>query len=108
MPKSRRNKPRKKAATIIKAPQAAKGHPRLGTMMQWTLGVSTILGCALSLLILVPRPVVEPDGPYDPSRMSQTAFKIANTGIIPLWNIQARLGICKLWAGPQPQTAHCM
>jgi hypothetical protein len=53
----------------------------------------------ISAIALWPRVTVEPGGQIDPTQASPIYFTIANGGLIPLWNVKPRLGICEIQVG---------
>src|SRR5437762_1429084 len=97
MPESRGRKPRTKT----------QYQPRylLPPTTHWTRlqkGIAatvTAIGVASAIVALLPRVTVEPGGQIDPSNPSPILFTIANTGPIPLNNVQPMLGICALIFG---------
>jgi len=68
---------------------------QLYTVVGAILGVCTVVGCLVGLLILVPRPLVSPpQGEIENRDVSFVAFDISNSGILPLRDVCAyiRLG----------------
>src|ERR1700733_8772501 len=59
------------------------------------LAVCTLLGA----VVLWPRVTIEPEGQIDPSHPYPIAFKITNTGFVPLRDVQPFIGVCEFWPG---------
>jgi hypothetical protein len=97
MPKSRGRKGKPKPPPPSPHSQPTKAvHPeerrRLRSIIEWVLGISTILGL-VGLVALLPRVTVDPDDSHDdPADSSSVSFKISNPGFIPLWNVSPSIG----------------
>jgi hypothetical protein len=72
-------------------------------IVEWLLGITTLLGFFIGLLVLVPRITVNPEGTLNPSNPYPISFGITNIGYIPLVNVQPMLGICTFVVG-EPET----
>lgn len=66
---------------------------------------AVFVGVASGVLAFLPHVVVEPVTPteFDSSSPSALSFVIANTGPIPLTDVQPTLGVCRILGGQQPQ-----
>ncbi|WP_454813249.1 hypothetical protein [Labrys neptuniae] len=70
--------------------------------------VVAIVGLASAVVAFLPRVTIEPGGPIDPSNPNPISFTIANTGIVPLREVQPMLGLCVLiWGEPKPLPGTC-
>jgi hypothetical protein len=97
MPKSRRRPPARGIKKIVTSPKSKdKVHSTSRVITEWTLGIATIVGAVVGLLIFLPRVTVEPAGQIDPSSPYPIPFTIINTGIIPLMNLQPAVGLCSV------------
>lgn len=65
-------------------------------IVEWTLSTVTIVGLVVGLAVFWPRFTIEPAAPFDPATPAPATFRIANTGLIPLRNLQPSLGICQM------------
>jgi hypothetical protein len=58
------------------------------------------IGLTAGVATLWPRVTVEPEGQVDPSNPTAMAFRITNTGFIPLKNVEPGIGICGIQGFP--------
>lgn len=64
------------------------------------LGIATILGAAIAVLSLLPRPIVDPYGPVDPSNPFSASFTITNISFIPLEDLNVSMGLGQVVTEP--------
>ena len=70
--------------------------------------IIAFVGLASSVATFLPHLTIKFAGPIDPSSPYPISFKITNTGIIPLSQIQPELGICELtWGEPKDLPERC-
>ncbi len=80
----------------ITAIQTKKRIPLIGLI----LGTATILGAAIAVLTLIPRPIVDPSGPVDPSNPFSSSFTITNMSFIPLEGLNVYVGLGRVVTEP--------
>ncbi|MGO8952084.1 MAG: hypothetical protein ACLP1W_19250 [Rhodomicrobium sp.] len=93
MPVSRKRKP----------PAKTKGHParreqsttHWSTLKKISAALVATVGFVAAAVTFLPRVTVDPEGSLDPSSPYPISFRITNTGIIPLSDVQPILGICE-------------
>jgi hypothetical protein len=68
--------------------------PRTRIIVEWTLGILTVGGFVLSLLIFVPRPYVVEGKIDDPTRPFRTSFYVSNPGLITLSDVSVGYSLC--------------
>jgi hypothetical protein len=59
------------------------------------------VGFASAVVTFFPRFAVDAPGPFDPLQPPSMPFTITNNSIIPLWDVQPYIGICKFVWGPE-------
>jgi hypothetical protein len=106
MPKARSHRRSRTEAPKLVLPQERKTlFPIFAKIFAGILAICTLVGGAV---VFLPRVTVEPDGAIDRSEPSSLSFTIANTGIIPLWQVTPRLGLCEIdWGIPQRPPQRC-
>lgn len=68
-----------------------------GDILLWSSVAMTLVAGGFFFL---PRVTVEPSGPYDSLNPSPITFRVSNTNIIPLKNVDFSIGICFLSLRP--------
>lgn len=68
-------------------------------MLGWrTFECSAVVLTLFGALFFLPRVVVNPPDPYDPSHPTPLRFTIANTNVIPLYDVDIGIGLCYIIA----------
>jgi hypothetical protein len=71
------------------------------------LATAIVVGCGAAAVMLLPGVTVDPEGPLDPSSPYPIPFKIADSNLIPLHNVNAYLVICYVVPAPAPAAQEC-
>ena len=71
------------------------------------LATAIVVGGGAAAVMLVPGVTVEPEGPLDPSSPYPISFKIADSNLIPLHNVNAYVVICYAVPAPAPAAQGC-
>jgi hypothetical protein len=100
MPKSRgrKRKPRGAQSQTPKPTTPAKelrSRP-LGRLIAIILGLATLVGVPAAVIAFWPRMTVTASGLYDDSNAYSETFSVANTGFLPLEDVQVGIGICSI------------
>jgi len=112
MPRSRGRRPRRITPHQSSSPSPPKESSsiwkKIGTGILIT---ATLIGGLAAALYFVPRVTIEAVAPFDPSQPTPIAFRITNTNVVPLRNVDISLGICSLMiipdTQPYPKPADC-
>jgi hypothetical protein len=71
------------------------------------LAAAILVGGTTAAVMLLPGVTVDSEGPVDPSHPYPISFKIADSNLIPLNNVNAYLVICYVAAAPAPPAQQC-
>jgi hypothetical protein len=97
MPKSRGRK--RPAKTHGQQSRLIQPISRWKRTKQFGGGFVAVVGFVAALVTFLPRITVEPGGQIDPLKPYPIPFTITNTGIIPLFNVQPAIAVCKIYSG---------
>jgi hypothetical protein len=73
---------------------------RLKQAAEWLLGMATVGGFVVGLLIFLPRVTVSSPVTTDPDARSPIPFEITNSGYLPLYDVKPMLGLCEIHSQP--------
>jgi hypothetical protein len=97
--KKRKGKAKKQVQQPL-PPAPRKSFPALAKIGAGILGLCTIVGTLVGLVVLLPRMTVDSDKLVDPLNAPPITFTLTNTGYIPLTNVRPAMGLCDFVIGP--------
>ncbi len=65
--------------------------------------IAATIGFASAVATFLPHLIVEPGGQFDPSSPYPLPFTIRNTGAIPVTDVQATIGVCRMLFNMPPR-----
>src|ERR1700687_4679277 len=88
-----------------KPPQMAKQTKKPGVrLLEWVLGICTLLGGLAAVITFLPRVTITPSDPVDPGNPFSVSFTVTNASFIPipLNNVSVRVSVGQILAEPLP------
>jgi hypothetical protein len=92
----KKTKPRKQVGEA----KTARGKGTVVLLLEWLLGLATLIGGLAAILTFLPRVSVSQSDPVEPSNPFSASFTITNMNFIPLRAVGASVAVAQLIGAP--------